>query len=110
MSEFLDFNEVRGSWTETDYNAHEDKLYIHTKQDVDPVLARMKRERDSGIGDSKIKQEFAHYASIPAAVEYEIKVNHGVSIYDKNDTKKLLKIINTEYPYLKTCNWTHNIK
>jgi hypothetical protein len=73
MSEFLDFNESRGTWYSTDYNAHEDELYIHTKQDVTPVL----------------------------------KQKYGISIYDKHETKKLLKIINRDYPYLKTCNWNH---
>ena len=107
MSEFLDFNASRGTWYSTDYNAHEDELYIHTKQDVSPVLERMRWERNSGIGDKKINQEFAHYASIPAGVEVEIKEKYGISIYDKHETKKLLKIINRDYPYLKTCNWNH---
>jgi len=110
MSQFLDYNESRGTWYTTDYNAHEDVLYINTHQDVDPVLERMKWERNSGIGDANVKGNFWHYASIPAWVEIEIKQKYGFSIHDRNATKDLLRVINRDYPWLKTTNLTHEIK
>lgn len=106
MSKFLDYNEARGTWYETDYEAHTDKLVIHTKQDVQPVLEDTKFARNSGVGDKGVKGEFWHYASIPAHVEVELK-NKGINIYDKNNTSRLLKEINQNYPYLKRTNLHH---
>ena len=106
MSKFLDYNEARGTWYETDYDASDDRLVIHTKQDVQPVLDDNKIARNSGKGDAGVKGEFWHYATIPAHVEVELK-QKGINIYDKNNLKQLFKEINTNYPYLKRTNLKH---
>lgn len=105
MSQFLDYNKERGVWYDTDYNAHEDKLYIHTKQDVQPVLDWNATLRNSGKNDKV--GEWNHYATIPTHVEIEMKQKYGVSIYNPHQTKEMLKILNRDYPHLKTTNLTH---
>jgi hypothetical protein len=109
MSEFFDWNEARGNWYEYDYDHQSDKVVIHTKQDVEPILELAKERRNNGKGDAGVKGEFWHYAFIPAWFEVELK-NRGINLYDKNDLKKVLKVINQEFPYLKTTNLNHAIK
>jgi hypothetical protein len=110
MSEFFDYNPNRGTWYEVDEDAQSGGMFIHTKQDVQPIIDHATAIRNSGLAEKKArKTDFLHYATIPAHVELEIKEKYGISIYDKHETKKLLQIINRDYPYLKTTEWTHNI-
>lgn len=105
MSEFFGYNPDRGTWYEVD--DYEDGLVIHTKQDTRPVLELNKYERNSGKNDKV--GDFNHYARIPATIEVELK-QRGLNIYNKNNTKKLLEVIDREYPYLKVTNLKHRIK
>lgn len=107
MSKFLDYNAARGTWYEEDYDHTEDKVIIHTKQDVEPVLERAKLERNSGINDKV--GDFSKYATIPAHVEVELRQKYGINIYNNGQTKELLKVINRDYPYLKLTNLTHEL-
>ena len=107
MSKFLDFNHARGTWYEYEYDAQEDRGIVSIKQDVQPVIDRAKIERNSGINDKV--GEFSKYAVIPAHVEVALK-QRGIDMYNQNQTKELLKVINQEYPYLKTTNLHHEIK
>ena len=105
MSEFLDSNPARGTYYETE--DFEDGILIHTKQDVQPVLDWTAKQRNDTANDKGIKKGFWRYATIPAHAELEIKEKYGVSLYNKNATKDILKIINRDYPYLKTTNLHH---
>ena len=88
------------------YDELTDTTTITTVQDVSSILDRMKNVRNE-IGDkSLIKEEFWHYATIPEVVEIELR-NKGINIYDKNDTKRILREINENYPYLKATNKKH---
>ena len=53
-----------------------------------------------------VKESWVHYASIPPVVEMELK-KKGIDIYNKHQTKELLKEINTNYPWLKTTTKKH---
>ncbi len=107
MSKFLDFNHQRGTWYEYEYDAQEDKGIVSIKQDVQPILDLAKEERNSGINDKV--GDFALYARIPAHVEVALR-QRGINMYDQRQTKELLKVINQEYPLLKTSNLHHEIK
>jgi hypothetical protein len=90
------------------FDDHNGGLAIHTKQDVQPVIDRATAIRNSGLSEKKArKTDFLYYATIPAHVELEIKEKYGLSIYDKNCTGRLLRIINRDYPYLKCTEWHH---
>ena len=105
MAELIGYNAQRGTWYE--YAQDGDKAVVGIKQDVQPVLDLAKEERNSGINDKV--GEFSRYAIIPAHVEVALR-QRGINIYSNNQTKELLKIINQEYPYLKTTNLNHAIK
>jgi len=108
MSDFFDWNPDRGTWYEHDFDEQTGKTIITTKQDVQPVIDAAKRKRDSGYVDRGIKKGWWHYASIPAHVEIDLK-KRGISIYDQNQTNELLKIIDSEYPYLKNTYKKHRV-
>jgi hypothetical protein len=107
MAKTFEYNPNRGVWYEYEDDAQSGGLFIHTKQDCQPVIDHAKKLRDSGVND-KVGL-FNHYAIIPAGVELELR-DKGLSIYDRNNTKRLLQEINTNYPHLKVSNLTHNVK
>ena len=106
MSEFIGYNANRGTYYEYDYDNAKDEAIVTIKQDVQPVLDRAKEERNSGLNDKV--GEFSHYAMIPAHVEVALR-QRGINIYNPNQTKELLNVINTEYPLLKTTNLHHEL-
>lgn len=106
MAEFFDYNADRGTWYEADFN-EDGSFVITTKQDVQPVIDHATRVRNSGYNDKKLGDfYFQRYAVIPAQVEVELR-KKGINIYDKHQTKEVLKAINKDYPYLKTTNRHH---
>ena len=104
MPQFFDYNPERGTWYEDDWDHGEDKFVLHTKQDVSPVLDYAKDQRNSGINDKV--GDFAHYAIIPAIAELQLK-ERGISLYNKHQTKELLKAIEQDFPNLKCTNLRH---
>ena len=107
MAKTFEYNPNRGTWYEMEDDLQSGGLLIHTKQDCQPVLDHAKKLRNSGINDKA--SDFAHYAIIPAGVELELR-EKGLSIYDKNNTKRLLQEIESNYPGLKVSNFRHSIK
>lgn len=107
MSKFYDFNVSRGTWYEEDYDHTDDKVIITTKQDLQPVLDYAKEERNSGINDKV--GDLAHYAVIPAWLEVELRAK-GINIYDKNNTPRLVKEIEQNYPKFKCTNLKHAVR
>tara|TARA_R110000824_G_scaffold20578_1_gene77572 strand:+ start:940 stop:1263 length:324 start_codon:yes stop_codon:yes gene_type:complete len=107
MSKFIDYNPDKGVWHEEEYDHIENKVVIHTKQDVEPVLEYTKRLRNSGVNDKV--GEFSHYAVIPVHVELALR-KKGINIYSQHYTKELLKEINQNYPHLKVTNLKHDVK
>ncbi len=108
MAQFFDYNPHRGTWYE-DETDEDGNMTIKTWQDVEPVLDLTRARRNSGEVDKGIKRGFWHYATIPAHVELELR-EKGINLYNPNQTKEVLKEINTNYKYLKNTDLTHNIK
>ncbi len=107
MSKFLDYNVHRGTWYEYDYDPQDDKAIVSIKQDIEPVLDYTKELRNSGINDKV--GEFSHYAVIPAHVEVALR-QKGINIYNQNQTKDVVREIESNYPYLKVTNLKHDIR
>ena len=104
MSEFFDYNHNNGMRYDTEQD--NDKIIIHSSQDVAPIIEHMARKRNNeGNG---IKRGMWHYCSIPTTVELELR-QKGINIYNKHQTKELLKEINTNYPHLKATRMKHAI-
>lgn len=106
MAEFFDWNPARGTWYEIEDDHQTGGLIIHTKQDIQPVLDHNKAQRNSGdndLGGARDKGDLKHYATIPAHIELELR-QKGLNIYDKNNTKQLIKEIERNYPHCKVTN------
>ena len=104
MSEFFDYNPHNGMIYSTDFDNANDNLIIHSKQDVEPILDHMNEKRKTD--DKGIEKNFWHYCSIPTMVELELR-QKGINIYNKHQTKELLREINTNYPHLKATRKNH---
>ncbi len=101
----------KGQWYELEDDLQSGGLYIHKKQDVAPIIENAKAMRNSGLNERRNKKTgMLKYATIPPTVEALIMQNYGVkNIYSREFMPKLLKIIDTEYPYLKTTEMTHRL-
>lgn len=107
MSRNREWNPTTGTWYEEEYDHQTDSIIVHTKQDVQPVLDYAKEQRNSGINDKV--GDFALYAVIPATVEVQL-MQKGINIHDKNNTSRVVKEIETNFPYLKTSNLKHAVR
>lgn len=84
-----------------DYDPINDQMCITTTEDVAPLLDKMSSERKADLWDKQVKKDWVKFCSIPVTVEMELR-KRGIRLEDKNCTKKLMQIIQTEYPYLLT--------
>lgn len=110
MPTFLDYDPLRGveQWQDSTYG--DNRLQIHYRQDVEPVLELAKTERINGLADKGIKNDLWLYARIPPVVILEMKYKHGVDIFKKDHLKKAFDLINREYPHLKTTEKHHDLR
>lgn len=107
--QLLDYNPLTGVSTYFEYEASTDTMLITDVQDVNAILdeTAMLRNCDEYSRDG-IKNDMWHYARLPLTVMLDMKTRFGVDLMAKNpDWKSAFKIINREYPYLKTTTGTH---
>lgn len=107
MAKFVDYDPSRGMAMYEDM--YDNRLQIHYEQDVEPLLDLTRYERNNGLADNK-KDEMRLYARIPAVIIYKLKNEYGVDIFDKNDFKKALDIINRDFAYLKCTTMHHAVR
>lgn len=102
MRKFLDFNPNTGLLTTT---AFEDgKSVIKYEQDCQPFWdenARFRANTDLWAQQMKTEEKMVHAAFIPDIVILDMMQKHNVNFYDKNDSKKVLKLLETEYSKCK---------
>lgn len=83
------------------YDEANDRVTIETRQDVSGMLDQLARKRNDPDNWRKgVKESWAHFCTIPAVVEMELKAK-GIDIFDPTATKKIMAEINQNYPYLK---------
>lgn len=82
-----------------DYDPIQDQMIVQTRQNVTPILEAMNEKRKQGLWHNEVKNDWVHVAKIPAAIEMELR-NKGIDIYDRNCTKRLMRELQTNYPYL----------
>jgi hypothetical protein len=103
----FDADPETGVTTYFDYDPIKDQVLLTSHQDVTGFLDRMKAIRDDEDYSRKgIKEDWWHYASIPTIVEMEL-MKRGLYLHKKDDMPAILKIINSEYPYLKLTTKRH---
>ena len=103
--EFFDYDPVTGL-TEYYEETADGQIQIHTYQDVQPVIDYCKALANEGTPDANFRKEGWLYAVIPAIVVGQL-MKKGISIYEPNDTKRVVDEINSNYPWLKTTHRHH---
>jgi hypothetical protein len=101
MSVFFDYDPNTGVTQTFDYDPVTEDVRLTSTQNLDTFFEAVKQKRDNPEAWAKgVKEEFAHYASIPPVIEMEL-LKQGIDIHNPHQTKELMKAINTKYPFLK---------
>ena len=101
MSVFFDYDPLTGVTQTFDYDPVTEDVRLTSTQNLDAFFEELKRKRDNPDAWKKgVEEEFAHYATIPRVIQMEL-MKQGIDIHNPNQTKELIKTINTKYPYLK---------
>lgn len=107
MSILFDYDPVTGVSQHYDYDPVKEEIHLTTSQDLSFLMEQLKQKRNNPDEWKKgVKQSWAHYATIPPVVELQLK-KKGIDIYNPNQTKELLRELNTNYPFLKTTTARH---
>lgn len=107
----LDYNPLTGERVLLNYDRHTEQLVMTHEQDVSRVIDVAKEMAADGNRTKKgIKNDLWHYAKVPNIVIMEMKQKHGVDFFDKNDAKRVFRLLNTEYKWCKTTDKTHNVR
>lgn len=104
--ELFDYDPATGIRSFWEYDEDTGKGLFRREQDVTAVVDFAKKLR-SEIADGRLEDDYMRlYAIIPTGVEMEL-MNKGISIYDPNNTRRILEEINKNYPDLKTTDRVH---
>ena len=108
----IDHDPVTGEQIWHYYDDLTDTTIIQSVQDCEPVLGRNQDIRNYGVGGAKglneysqkgIKNNMWHVASIPNGVITEWKMKYGIDVFNKHQTKEVLKMLEKpEWAYLRT--------
>ena len=82
------------------YNPDTDTHALTTHQDVSGLLDALAAKRNTTSKSFGKVEEWSLYASIPATVQIELR-NRGLDINNREHLKRIIKIIDSEYPALK---------
>lgn len=106
MPILFDIDPITGMREYFDYDPINDQVRITSEQDVSGFLDRMNAIRNNPeISAKGIKEDWWLYCSIPQVVELEL-IKRGLSLTNRDQIPEIIKIINTEFPYLKgTDKW-----
>lgn len=93
--------EPDGSVKKFHYDENTGVATLETVHDATPLIDHCKAQANAGWSDSGIKKGFWKVASLPLWVIAEMKTK-GVDILGKHDSRSALKLIDRDYPWLKT--------
>ena len=81
----------------------EGKTHFAYEQDVAPYLDSAAEFRSNETRDAKGRKEgFWHVGFIPDSIILKMRFEDGVNVYDKNQRKQVLKLLESKYPRFKT--------
>lgn len=93
------------------YDPLTDTTTIETRQDVEKHLDYSKAlAKDDSYTRDGVKKDWVHYAHLPDSIILELRVNHGINIFNPDHVKAAFRKVNELYPSLKTANIRHNPK
>lgn len=99
----MDLFDLEKSGLATFSTEEDGKTIFQYVQDVTPTLEMAKDlSKTDDHWKEGMKREMVHAAFIPDVIIVEMMVKHGVSIYRKEDRNRVLQLLDTEYPHLKT--------
>ena len=108
MKDLIDYDPLTRTSTWHHYDPVTDVTTIEEVQDVEPYLERAKQLRNNeGYTRNGIKGDLWHYATLPNGVISQM-MQKGVNPFNKAQSKEVLRLINTEYPWLKTTRGKHS--
>jgi len=110
MASLVDIDPLRGieTWADGDES---NRLQVHYRQDVDPIIERAKQIRNDGKSDQQWKRsQISLYASIPPVVVLELLHKYGINLMraHPDDMYAAMKVIDRDYPYLKCTDRIHH--
>jgi len=109
MKQLIDVDPLSKIETWHHYDPITDETTIQEIQDVDPWLKQAKElKKDEDYSKRGIKNNLWHYATIPNSVITKLAVEHGVDVFNKDHTKKVMQLLNTEFPALKVTRGFHD--
>ena len=86
----------------TVFHSQDNKIYLETVQDVQPILERNKRLQRE-YAEKRQTGDYKHIACIPNTVLMEFKKKFNLDIWNKDDLPKIEKLLKSnEYKYLRT--------
>lgn len=109
MPAFIDKDPLTGLELYVDDN-EDDEIRHHFQQDVEPFLNHARALRNDGATDVGIKNDLWLYAVIPPVVVLKLKYEYGIDVFNRNDQKRLMEVINRDFPYCKATAKTHTVK
>lgn len=106
----LDFNPSTGETCWYQYDQHSEQMVLTHEQNVEGIL-EFAHGKTLGNSTAKgIKGDMWHYARVPNSIIIEMKTKHGVDFFNKEHSKKMFALLNTEYARFKTTAKTHNVR
>lgn len=100
------FDQQVGKTQHYGYNPDTDTHAIQTTEDVSGLLDALANKRTQTMKSFGKVEEWAHYCSIPPTVQIELR-NRGLDINNREHLKRICRIIDSEYPYLKATTKVH---
>lgn len=98
---FLSFNPSSGLLVTTAYE--DGRNVVKYEQDCSPIWDDNAEKRaNTGRWQQGVKESFAHAAFVPDVVIVDMLTRFGVNFYDKDQRKRVMQLIETEYPKCKT--------
>lgn len=107
----LSYDPVSGDRVVFDYEQSTDRMVITHEQNIEPILDYahelcVDQER-TRLG---MAHDMWHYAHVPAITIMEMKHKYGVEFFNRDHSKKVFELLNTEYKKCKTTHKTHNVR
>lgn len=110
MADHFHYSPITGVEETFDFDEDTGTSIIHKRQDVEPLMDRLKEIRATGGDDHKLRNDdyFCLYAQIPTTVYLDLKKQgYDLDSRDQSVLKKCLQKINADYPMLKATYKTH---
>jgi hypothetical protein len=87
------------------------KIHLHHRQDVQDNLDYAADARADNQGDVGIKKGLWTYAHLPDTIILELKAKHNIDIgkMNREQWRRLFKLLNTDYKNFKMTNKTHTV-